>query len=70
MVRRRNPSVVESDSDDSSPQIHEETPPRSRSKRGRGLGNVMMGGEASGSQGTRGRTAQNPCKRSRPATNP
>jgi hypothetical protein len=70
MVRRRNPSVVESDSDDSSPEIHEETPPRSRSKRGRGSGNVMMGGEASGSQGTRGRMARNPSSRSRRATNP
>jgi hypothetical protein len=30
----------------------------------------MMGGEASGSQGTRGRTARNPFSRSRPATNP
>jgi hypothetical protein len=70
MVHRRNPSVVESDSDDSSPEIHEETPPRSRSKRGRGSGNVMMCGEASGSQGTHGRTARNPSSRSRPATNP
>jgi hypothetical protein len=57
MVRRRNPSIIESDSDDSSPEIHEETPSRSRSKCGRGSSNVMMGGEASGSQGTRGRTA-------------
>ena len=70
MVRHRNPSVVESDSSDEALEICEVTPPRSRSKRGRGSGNVMMGGEASGSQGTRGRTAQNPCKRSRPATNP
>jgi hypothetical protein len=70
MVCHRNPSVIESKSDDSSPEIHEETPPRSRSKRGRGSGNVMMGGEASGSQGTRGRTARNPFSRSRPATNP
>jgi hypothetical protein len=30
----------------------------------------MMGGEASGSQGTRGRTARNPSSRSRPVTNP
>jgi hypothetical protein len=70
MVRRRNPSVFESDSDESSPEIHEETPPRSRSKRGRGSGNVMMGGEASGSQGTRGRMTRNPSSRSRPAINP
>jgi hypothetical protein len=70
MVHRRNTSIVESDSDDSPPEIHEETPPRSRSKRGRGSGNVMMGGEASGSQGTRGRTTRNPSSRSRPATNP
>jgi hypothetical protein len=70
MVRRRNPSIIESDSDDSSPEIHEETPPRSRSKHGRGSGNVMMGGEASGSQGTRERTARNPSSRSRPTTNP
>jgi hypothetical protein len=51
MVRRRNPSVVESDSDDDAQEIHEETPPWSRSKRGRGSGNVMQGGEASGSHG-------------------
>jgi hypothetical protein len=41
MVRRRNLSVVESDSDDDAPEIREETPPRSRSKRGRGSGNVL-----------------------------
>jgi hypothetical protein len=70
MVHRRNPSVVESNSDDSSPEIHEETPPRSRSKRGRGSDNVMMGGEASGSQGTHEQTTRNPSSRSRPATNP
>ena len=69
MVRQRNPSVVESDSSDEQ-EIHEETPPRSRSKRGRGSGNVMQGGEASGSHGARGRTAQNPSGRSRPTTNP
>jgi hypothetical protein len=69
MVRRRNPSVVESDSSDEH-EIHEESPPRSRSKRGRGSGNVMQGGEASGSHGARGRTAWNPFGRSRPATNP
>ena len=69
MVRRRNPSVVESDSSDDQ-EIHGDTPPRSRSKRGRGSGNVMQGGEASGSQGARGRTARNPSGRSRPATNP
>jgi hypothetical protein len=69
MVRRRNPSVVESDSSDEQ-EIHEDTPPRSRSKRGRGSGNVMQGGEASGSHGARGRTARNPSDRSRPATNP
>jgi hypothetical protein len=45
VVRRQNPSVIESDSDDSSPEIHEETPSRSRSKRGRGFGNIIMGGE-------------------------
>jgi hypothetical protein len=67
MVHWRNPSVVESDSDDDQ-EIHEETPPRSRSKRGRGSRNVMQGGEASGSHGARGRTARNP--RSRPAQNP
>ena len=69
MVRRRNPSVVESDSSDEQ-EIHEETPPRSRSKRGRGSGNVMQGGEASGSHGARGQTTRNPSGRSRPATNP
>jgi hypothetical protein len=60
MVRRRNPSVVESDSDDNAQEIREETPPRSRSKRGRGSGNVTQGGEALGSHGARGRTARNP----------
>jgi hypothetical protein len=69
MVRRRNPSVVESDSDDDQ-EIREETPLRSRSKRGRGSGNVMQGGEASGSHGGRGRTARNPSGRSRPTANP
>jgi hypothetical protein len=64
MVRRRNPSVVESDSDDDAPEIREETSPRSRSKRERGSGNVLPGGEASGSHGARGRTAQNPSGRS------
>jgi hypothetical protein len=47
MVRRRNPSVVESDSSDDQ-EIYGDTPPRSRSKRGRGSGNVMPGAEASG----------------------
>jgi hypothetical protein len=70
MVRRRNPTVVESDSDDDALEIHEDTPPRSRSKRGRGSGNVIPGGEASGSHGARGRMARNPSSRSRPATNP
>jgi hypothetical protein len=70
MVRRRNPSVVESNSDDDAQEIHEETPPRSRSKRGHGSGNVLQGGEASGSHGARGRTARNPSGRSRPAANP
>jgi hypothetical protein len=70
MVRRRNPSVVESDSDDDAPEIHEDTPPRSRSKRGRGSGNVLPGGEASGTHGARGRMARNPSGRSRLATNP
>jgi hypothetical protein len=69
MVRRRNPSVVESDSDDDQ-EIREETPPHFRSKRGRGSGNVMQGGEASGSHGARGRTARNPSGRSRPTANP
>jgi hypothetical protein len=69
MVRRRNPSVVESDSSDDQ-EIHEETPPRSRYKHGRGSGNVMQGGEASGSHGARGRMAWNPSGRSRPAANP
>jgi hypothetical protein len=70
MVRRRNPSVVESDSDDDAQEIREETPPRSRSKCGCGSGYVMQGGEALGSHGARGRTARNPSGRSRPATNP
>jgi hypothetical protein len=61
--------VVESDSSDDQ-EIHGDTPPRSRSKRGRGSGNVMPGAEASGSQSTRGRTSRNPSGRSRPATNP
>jgi hypothetical protein len=69
MVRRKNPSIVETDSDDDQ-EIREETPPRSRSKRGRGSENVMQGGEASGSHGARGRTARNPSGRSRPAANP
>jgi hypothetical protein len=69
MVRRRNPSVVETDSDDDQ-EIREETPPHSRSKRGRGSGNVMQGGEALGSYGARGRTARNPSGRSRLAANP
>jgi hypothetical protein len=69
MVRRRNPSVVESDSSDEQ-EINEETPPRSRSKRGRGSGNVMQGGEASGSHGARSQTTRNPSGRSRPVTNP
>jgi hypothetical protein len=70
MVRRRNPSVVESDSDDDTQEIREETPPCSRSKHGHGSGNVMQGGEASGSHGARGRTTRNPSGRSRPAANP
>ena len=70
MVRRRNPCVVESDSEGDAPEIHEDTPPRSRSKRGRRSGNVMPGGEASGYHGARRRTARNPSSRSRPATNP
>jgi hypothetical protein len=61
--------VVESDSSDDQ-EIHGDTPPRSRSKRGRGSGNVMQGAEASGSQSARGRTTRNPSGRSRPATNP
>jgi hypothetical protein len=36
VIRRRNPSVVEFNSDDDFQEIHEETPARSRSKRGRG----------------------------------
>jgi hypothetical protein len=70
MVRRWNPSVIESDSDDSSPKIREEAPSQSRSKRGRGSRNVMMGGEASRSQGSHGRTARTPSSRSHPTTNP
>jgi hypothetical protein len=70
MVRRRNQSIVEYDSYDDAPEIREETPPRSRSKRGRGSGNVLPGGEASGSHGAHGRTTQNPSGRSRPAANP
>jgi hypothetical protein len=69
MVRRMNPSVVESDSSDDQ-EIHGDTPPRSRSKRGRGSRNVMQGGEASGSQGAHSRTTRNPSGQSRPATNP
>jgi hypothetical protein len=70
MVCCRNPSVVESDSNDDAPEISEETPPRSRSKCGRGFGNVLQGGEASGSHGARGRTARNPSGWSRLAANP
>jgi hypothetical protein len=70
MVRRRNPSVVESDSDDDAPEIREDTPPWSRSKRGRGSVNVLPGGESLGSHGARGRTARNPSGRSRPTANP
>jgi hypothetical protein len=70
MVRCRNPSVIESDSNEDSPEIYEEVPSRSRSKRGRGYGNVVMGVEASGSQSDRGRTARTPSSRSRPAANP
>jgi hypothetical protein len=70
MVRRRNSSVVKSDSDDSSPEIREEVPSRSRSKRGRGSRNVMMGGEASGSQSSHRRTTRTPSSRARPAANP
>jgi hypothetical protein len=61
--------VVESDSSDDQ-EIHGDTPPRSRSKRGRGSGNVMQGGEAFGSHGGRGWMARNPSDRSRPTTNP
>jgi hypothetical protein len=61
--------VVESDSSDDQ-EIHGDTPPCARSKHGRGSGNVMQGGEASGSQGACGRTARNPSGRSRLATNP
>jgi hypothetical protein len=60
--------VVESDSSDDQ-EIHGDTPPRSRSKRGRRSGNIMQGAEASGSQNARGRTSRNPSGRSRPATN-
>jgi hypothetical protein len=70
MVRHRNPSVIESDSDEDSLEIHEEVPSRSRSKRGRGSGNVVMGAEASGSQSGRRCMVQTPSSRSRPATNP
>ena len=70
MVRRRNLSIVESDSDDDAPEIHEETPPWSRSKCGCGSSNVLQGGEALGSHGARGRTTQNPSGRCRPAANP
>jgi hypothetical protein len=71
MVRHRNLSVVESDSDDDALEIREETPPRrSRSKRRRGSGNVLPGDEASGSHGAHGRTTRNPSGRSRPAANP
>ena len=70
MVRRRNSSVVESDSDDDALEIREDTPPQSRSKRGRGSGNVLPGGEASGSHGARGQMARNPSGRSCPAANP
>jgi hypothetical protein len=70
MVCRRNPSVVESDSDDDVPEVQEDTPPRSRSKRGRGSGNVMPVGKSSESHGPCGRTARNPSGRSRPVTNP
>jgi hypothetical protein len=70
MVRRRNPSIIESDSDEDSPKIHEEVPTRSRSKQGRGSRNVVMGAEASGSQSGRGRVTQTPSSRSRPAANP
>jgi hypothetical protein len=70
MVRCRNPSVVESDSDDDALEIREETPPRSRSKRGHGSSNVLPGSEASGSHGARGQTARNPSSQSRPAANP
>jgi hypothetical protein len=70
MVHHRNPSVIESDSDDSSPEIREETPSRSRSKRGRESRNVMMGGEACRSQGSRRRTARTPSSRSCPTSNP
>jgi hypothetical protein len=70
MVRRYNPSVIESDSNVSSLEICEEVPSRSRSKRGRGSGNVVMGAEASRSQSGRGRTARTPSSRSRPVANP
>jgi hypothetical protein len=70
MVRHCNPSVIESDSDESYPEIREEVPSRSRSKRGRGSGNVVMGAEASRTQSGRGRTARTPSSRSRPVANP
>jgi hypothetical protein len=70
MVRHRNPSMVESDSDDDALEINEDTPPRSRSKRGRGSGNVLPGGETSRSHGAHGRTTRNPSGRSRPTANP
>jgi hypothetical protein len=69
MVCRRNPSVIESDSNEDSLEIHEEVPTRSRSKRGRGSRNVVMGAEASGSQSGRGRMTRTP-SRSRPTANP
>jgi hypothetical protein len=64
MVRLKNPSVVESDSDDDAQEIREGTPPRSRSKCRRGSRNVLQGGEALGSHGARGRTTRNPSGRS------
>jgi hypothetical protein len=70
MVRRRNPSVIESDSDEDSPEIHEEVPSRSKSKRGRCSRNVVMGAEASRSQSGRGHTARTPSSHSRPTANP
>jgi hypothetical protein len=70
MVRRRNPSVVESDSDDDAPEIREDTPPRSISKRERGSDNVLPSGEASRSHGAHEWTTRNPSDRSRPVANP
>jgi hypothetical protein len=70
MVRRRNPLVIESDSDEDSLEICEEVPSWSRSKRGRGSDNVVMGAMASGSQSGRRRTARTPSSRSRLAANP